>query len=49
MIKDYQTQKDLRDHYDFCIVGAGPAGITLALRLAGNGWRVVLLEGGGRE
>ena len=49
MIKDYQTQKDLRDHYDFCIVGAGPAGITLALRLAGNGWRVVLIEGGGRE
>jgi choline dehydrogenase-like flavoprotein len=49
MIKDYQTQKDLRDHYDFCIVGAGPAGITLALRLAGNGWRVALLEGGGRE
>lgn len=49
MIKDYQTQKELRDYYDFCIIGAGPAGITLALRLASTGSRVVLLEGGGRE
>lgn len=49
MIKDYQTQKELRDNYDFCIIGGGPAGITLALHLAGNGWRVVLLEGGGHE
>lgn len=47
MIKDYQSQKELRDGYDFCIIGAGPAGITLALRLAGNGRRVLLLEGGG--
>ncbi|WP_166359491.1 FAD-dependent oxidoreductase [Pseudomonas akapageensis] len=46
MIKDYQSQKELRDLYDFCIVGGGPAGITLALRLAGYGWSVVLLEGG---
>lgn len=49
MIKDYQSQKELRDFYDFCIIGAGPAGITLALRLAGNGRRVLLLEGGGHE
>lgn len=49
MIKDYQTQKALRGPYDFCILGAGPAGITLALRLAGAGWRVLLAEGGGRE
>ena len=34
MIKDYQQQKTLRDGYDFCIIGAGPAGITLGLRLA---------------
>jgi shikimate 5-dehydrogenase len=44
MIKDYQSQKELRDHYDICIIGAGPAGITLALRLAGNGRHVVLIE-----
>jgi len=49
MIKDYQSQKDFRDTYDFCILGGGPAGITLALRLAGAGWSVVLAEGGGRE
>lgn len=49
MIKDYQSQKELRDGYDFCIVGGGPAGITLALRLAGFGWDVVLVEGGGHE
>ena len=49
MIKDYQSQKKLRDHYDFCIIGAGPAGITLALRLAGDGRRVLLVEGGGHE
>jgi hypothetical protein len=47
MIKDWQTQKELRDSYDVCIIGAGPAGITLALRFAGNGRRVLLLEGGG--
>ena len=49
MIKDYQSQKELRDFYDVCIIGAGPAGITLALRLAGKGRRVLLLEGGGHE
>ncbi|MHC8354599.1 GMC oxidoreductase [Pseudomonas sp. LB3P81] len=49
MIKDYQSQKELRDRYDFCIIGAGPAGITLALRLAVNGRHVLLLEGGGHE
>ncbi|MER2298690.1 MAG: GMC family oxidoreductase [Pseudomonas sp.] len=49
MIMDYDADKRLREAYDFCIVGAGPAGITLALRLAGAGWSVALLEGGGRE
>jgi choline dehydrogenase-like flavoprotein len=31
---------------DICIVGGGPAGITLALRLAGSGKRVLVLESG---
>jgi choline dehydrogenase-like flavoprotein len=34
---------------DVCIVGAGPAGLTLAGALARAGWRVVLLESGGHD
>lgn len=33
--------------YDLCIVGAGPAGITLALELESSGLRICLLEAGG--
>ena len=33
---------------DLCIIGAGPAGLTLARELAGTPWRICLLEGGGR-
>ncbi|WP_060481996.1 FAD-dependent oxidoreductase [Pseudomonas sp. NBRC 111119] len=48
MIADYQQQKTLRGSYDVCIIGAGPAGITLALRLATAGHSVLLAEGGGQ-
>ncbi len=34
-------------HYDFCICGTGPAGITTARKLAASGKKVLLLEGGG--
>jgi choline dehydrogenase-like flavoprotein len=34
---------------DVCIVGAGPAGITIARELIDRGVRVCLLEAGGRE
>ena len=34
---------------DICIVGAGPAGITLARELDGHGLEVLVLEGGGRD
>ena len=36
-------------HADVCIVGAGPAGITLARKLAKQGHAVCLLESGGDE
>ena len=36
-------------NYDFTIVGTGPAGITLALKLAKKGNSVLLLEGGGYQ
>lgn len=34
---------------DVCIIGAGPAGISIAKELIGSGIRVVLLESGGLE
>lgn len=35
--------------FDVCVIGAGPAGITLALELARRNKRVALCEGGGFE
>lgn len=34
---------------DVCIIGAGPAGITLASKLAGSGVNVIIAESGGIE
>lgn len=35
--------------YDVCIVGAGVAGITIAIELSKKGKKVALFEGGGKE
>lgn len=39
----------LAQTFDVCVVGAGPAGITLARSLAARGRQVALMEGGGLE
>lgn len=43
------TPGDVAIDTDVCIIGAGPAGITLARQLVGEDVRVCLLEGGGRN
>ena len=35
--------------FDICVVGSGPAGMTLALTLAAAGFDVALMEGGGLD
>lgn len=50
MIQDLQDTPDGGElQADVCIVGAGPAGISLARSLRGSGLQVLLLESGGRE
>jgi choline dehydrogenase-like flavoprotein len=48
-----QDARDLPEgatlHADLCIVGAGAAGIALALEFAGSGTQVLLLESGGTQ
>ena len=39
----------LERSFDACVIGAGPAGITLARRLAAQGFSVALMEAGGLE
>ena len=36
-------------HADFCVIGSGPAGMTIARKLAQAGKKVFLCEGGGEE
>ncbi len=40
---------DANEHFDVCILGAGAAGISLAVELSRQGKRVVVLEGGGPQ
>ena len=51
MIFDVETvERSAFDRdFDVCVIGAGPAGITLARRLAARGFEVALMEGGGLE
>ena len=50
MIRDLLREKPAPDYRpQICIVGAGAAGICLAVELAQQGKSVMLLEGGGRD
>lgn len=44
---DARAMPDIDQDCDLCIIGAGPAGISLAREFIGSPWRVVLLESGG--
>ncbi len=49
-VQDFRTvEKDRTLEADLCIIGSGPAGLTLAREFAGTGVRVVLLESGGMQ
>ncbi|MCP4409167.1 MAG: GMC family oxidoreductase, partial [Gammaproteobacteria bacterium] len=43
------SQLDSSSEFDVCIVGTGPAGISVALKLAERFEKIVLLEGGSDE
>ncbi len=50
MFRDLRAEADgVRFDADVCVVGAGPAGITLACELLGSTIRVLLVESGGME
>ena len=51
MIENAENRADnwFGNPFDVCIVGTGPAGITLARKLGGRGLSVGLFEGGGLE
>ena len=48
MIRDFAATPD-EMRYGICIVGSGPAGITLALELAARGQKSLVLESGGES
>ncbi|MCQ8184408.1 GMC oxidoreductase [Parvularcula maris] len=49
MLRDFKNidPDDLTDSYDLCVAGTGPAGMTVARKVASKGGRVLLLEAGG--
>ncbi|MEU8900944.1 GMC family oxidoreductase [Nocardia sp. NPDC048505] len=48
-IDELSTVADAELVADLCVIGSGPAGLTLAAELAGTATSVVILESGGRD
>jgi choline dehydrogenase-like flavoprotein len=46
---DARTFRAVELDADVCVVGAGPAGLTLARELASRGRRIIVIESGGRN
>ena len=46
MLFDFNLHTSIDNNYDICVVGTGPAGITLARKLSEAGQTVLLLEAG---
>ena len=49
MIIDLKTDHFPEGEFDCCVLGSGPAGITVSLKLAQHNKKVLLLEAGGLE
>ena len=43
------SNKEIRSHYDFIVVGAGAAGSVLAAELSATGTQVLVVESGGPD
>ncbi len=46
-LKNFSTNTNLE--YDICIIGSGPAGISLAKELSDSNYKITILESGGLE
>jgi choline dehydrogenase-like flavoprotein len=46
LIQAHTVERGARVEADICVVGTGPAGMTLLKELRGLGWRIVALESG---
>jgi len=44
-----KSNKEIQSHYDYIVVGAGPAGSVLAAELSASGAHVLIIESGGPD
>lgn len=48
-LNEVNSDRFSENNFDFCIIGSGAAGITLAMELAKQNYTIALCEGGGEE